>query len=86
MGVASEGDWGIGESIEQSRRLVLIGIRGVRSGVRGAAEMAGDMAGTMFGDETMLVLLGLCIVAWECREASDIDRRRRSGEPPLMSI
>ena len=86
MGVASEGDWGIGDSVEQSRRLVLIGIRGVRSGVRGAAEIAGDMAGTMFGEETILVLLGLCIVAWDFREASDIDRRRLSGEPPLISI
>ena len=86
MGVASDGDCGIGESADESRRPVLIGMSGVSNGVRGAAEMAGDMAGTMFGEETMLVPRGLCIVGCEWREASDIERRRRSGELPLISM
>lgn len=59
MGVTSEGDCGIGESVDDSRTPVLIGMSGVSNGVRGAADMAGDIAGTMFGEETMLVPLGL---------------------------
>ena len=86
MGVASDGDCGIGESADESRIPVLIGMSGVSRGVRGAAEMAGDIAGTMFGEETMLVPRGLCIVGCEWRDVSDIERRRCSGGPPLMSM
>ena len=67
------GDWGIGDSIDGSLRLVLSGIiGGMRGDDRVEAEILGATAGTMFGDVTTTVLfcVGDLLISGEDRVRS----------------